>query len=55
LAEEGFGVLCDDAIRSQSFISREQLARRFAGLSDDDLDTRGAFIQAVKLPYPGDR
>ena len=55
LAEEGFGVWCDDVIRSQSFISREKLAGRFAGLSDDDLNTRGAFIQAVKLPHHGDR
>ena len=44
----GFEVVCDIKIRDRSGICREHLASRFENLSDDDLTTSGAFIQASK-------
>jgi SAM-dependent methyltransferase len=44
----GFEVGCERRLTDRSGISRGQLARAFAWLSDEDLKTSGAFIQAVK-------
>jgi SAM-dependent methyltransferase len=44
----GFEMICDLREQDASGISREKLAQRFRDLSDDDLRTSGAFIQAVK-------
>lgn len=46
--EFGFKVRCDLTINKPSNICRSDLARRFKDLSEDDLTTSGAFIQAVK-------
>jgi hypothetical protein len=43
----GFRVVCKLKSKSESGISRSQLAPRFRHLSDDDLTTSDAFIQAV--------
>lgn len=48
LKEERFKILCDDATKSESTLSKEDLSPRFRSISDDDLTTSGAFIQAVK-------
>ena len=48
LKEEGFRVVCDKTIKSKSNLTKVTLAPRFQSLSDDDLTTSGAFIQAVK-------
>jgi hypothetical protein len=48
LNEEGFRVVCDRTIKSESNLNREDLAPRFKSISDDDLTTSGAFIQAAK-------
>jgi hypothetical protein len=45
----GFEVVCDIKIREALGISRKRLASRYRHLSDEDLTTSGAFIQAVKL------
>jgi hypothetical protein len=44
----GFEVRCDLKVKTPSNISRSALAPRFEDLSDDDLTTSGAFIQAAK-------
>ena len=48
LKKENFKILCDIKIKSRSNINRDNLARRFRSISDDDITTSGAFIQAVK-------
>jgi hypothetical protein len=48
LRKQGFRVLVDQAFRAESGLRRDQLARRFRGLSDDDLTTNGAFIVAAR-------
>jgi SAM-dependent methyltransferase len=48
LKKNGFALGCDLKEQDASGLSREQLAPRFQNLSDDDLLTSGAFIQAVK-------
>ena len=48
LNEEGFKIICDKITKSKSNINRNSLARRFRWMSDDDMTTSGAFIQAVK-------
>jgi len=47
LKAAGFEIRCTLAVRSSSPIGRAQLARRFRHLSDEDLATSGAFLQAV--------
>lgn len=47
LQRSGFEMICDLREKDPSGISREKLAKRFQNLSDDDLLTSGAFIQAV--------
>jgi len=44
----GFEIVCDMALRGPSGVARKRLASRFRNMSDDDLATSGAFIQAVK-------
>jgi hypothetical protein len=46
--KERFRVISDIQYKLPSCISRERLASKFAVLSDDDLTTSEAFIQAVK-------
>jgi SAM-dependent methyltransferase len=48
MEEVGFHVVVDLRTKRRSEIARHQLARRFHGLSDEDLETSDAFIQAVK-------
>jgi SAM-dependent methyltransferase len=48
LGECGFEVVCDITVRDTTGIQRKQLAREFRGLSDEDLTTSGAFVQAAK-------
>jgi hypothetical protein len=48
LNEEGFQVVYDRTVKLESNLTREDLASRFKSISDDDLTTSGAFIQAVK-------
>jgi predicted SAM-dependent methyltransferase len=50
LTKNGFQRVCDHRIISTSSIRRKQLSRRFRNLSDEDLMTSSAFMQAVKLP-----
>ena len=48
LREEGFEIVCDKTMKSKSGIPRKRLARGFQNLSDDDLTTSAAFIQAIR-------
>jgi len=49
LKEEGYKVVCDKKVKSKSNLTQDDLALRFESISDDDLTTSGAFIQAVKI------
>jgi len=49
LKEEGFRIVCDKQRKEKSRISRDELAPKFKSISNDDLTTRGAFIQAIKI------
>ena len=49
LKEEGYGVVCDKKIKSKSSLTIDDLASRFKSISDNDLTTSGAFIQATKI------
>jgi len=48
LRDNGFTVVCDNTTVMGSGIKRSELAPRFKDMSDDDLATAIAFIQAVK-------
>lgn len=48
LREEKFRIVCDRTIKTTSNIKRNDLARKFKHITDEDLITSGAFIQAVK-------
>ena len=48
LRENGFEVVCDIKTTMRSGAQRKDLAREFKDMSDDDLSTGIAFIQAVK-------
>jgi hypothetical protein len=48
LEKHNFRIVCDKTVKSASSLPKETLARRFRSMSDDDLTTSGAFIQAVK-------
>jgi hypothetical protein len=50
LKTKNFDVVCDIRFRDIPTLRREQLARRFRDVPEDDLATSGAFIQAVKKP-----
>lgn len=49
LKEEGFNILCDKKVKSESIFTLDDLAPRFKSISEDDLTTSGAFIQATKI------
>lgn len=49
LKEEGYRVVCDKVSESKSSLTKLELAPRFKSISDDDLTTSGAFIQAMKI------
>lgn len=49
LQKFGFEVVCDMKTKDTSGIERKHLASRFKNMSDDDLITSTAFIQAVKM------
>jgi SAM-dependent methyltransferase len=53
MTASGFEVVCDKTISNTSGYKSDELARRFRPLSEDDLNTSGAFIQAVKRPGSG--
>jgi SAM-dependent methyltransferase len=55
LGEEGFRLKCDNKIKAESLLSRNELARRFQYMTDEDLTTSGAFIQAIKGGEDRDR
>jgi hypothetical protein len=48
IRDTGFEVVCDNTITNTSGYKSHELARPFRHLSEDDLTTSGAFIQAVK-------
>lgn len=48
LADAGFEILADDRVRRPSRLHRDQLARRFRGMTEEDLTTAGAFVVARK-------
>jgi SAM-dependent methyltransferase len=48
LIRNGFKVTCDLRVKTTSEIKRKQLARRFQSLTDEDLCTSSALIQAIK-------
>jgi hypothetical protein len=48
LEKLNFKVVCDIKIKDTSGINRERLAPRFKNMSNEDLTTSGAFIQAIK-------
>ena len=49
LKKEGYRVVCDKKITSKSSLTINNLASKFKYISNDDLITSGAFIQAVKI------
>jgi hypothetical protein len=48
LKEQGFKILCDKRINAESIFTLDDLSPRFRSISEDDLTTSGAFIQAIK-------
>jgi hypothetical protein len=52
LREAGFAIVCDETATAPA-VDRRRLAARFAPMSDADLTTRGAFIQAVPVNWNG--
>ena len=48
LAASRFDVVADDRTRATTEVSREELAPRFRAMSEDDLTTCGALLQAVR-------
>jgi hypothetical protein len=48
LQQEGFQIVGEKKVKSESCLTKRDLASRFKYISDDDLVTSGAFIQAVK-------
>ena len=49
LNERGFDVICDRTFKSESNLTADDLAPRFRSITDDDMTTSGAFIQAMKI------
>jgi len=49
LLEEGYRIVCDVKSKSESRLAADDFASRFQSISNDDLTTSGAFIQAVKI------
>lgn len=52
LVAAGFKPICDRRVVALSGIERRALAPRFKDFTDEDLNTCGAFIQAVKVQQP---
>jgi hypothetical protein len=52
MEEEGFEVVCDQTVSSESRISRDRLAPGFRNMTERDLTTSGAFIQAAARAVP---
>jgi hypothetical protein len=50
MAQSGFRVVCDIPVTRKSTISRQEVAKRFRWMSDDDLVTCEAFVQATLEP-----
>lgn len=48
LLEEGFSTICNNPTKSESSLALHDLAVKFRDISEADLVTSGAFIQAVK-------
>lgn len=48
MKEEGFDIVCDQTIETESLITKDQLAPQYKSLSDKDLITSGTFIQSVR-------
>lgn len=48
LKQHGFDIVCDVSTHDESRITRHELTPQFANLTDQDLVTRSAFIQAKK-------
>ncbi|MGD2080117.1 MAG: methyltransferase domain-containing protein [Nitrospirota bacterium] len=48
MEKSGFEILCKKRIRNNSSVDRAALAPRFRDITDDDLNTSGAFVLAVK-------
>lgn len=51
IEQSGFRILEDVCVRKPCTFGRRKLARRFRHLTDDDLVTSEAFIQAVKISH----
>jgi hypothetical protein len=49
LSAEGYKIVCDMKFKSDSRLTLDDLAIKFKDISNDDLTTSGAFIQAVKI------
>ena len=48
MKDAGFTVVCERRVKSPWEFDKKALARRFRDMSEDDLTTSGAFVQAVK-------
>lgn len=48
MQKQGFRIVCDRWVAGEGGIARARLATRFRRMSDDDLRTAGAFVQALK-------
>lgn len=49
IKESGFSIVLDIPFKTLSIFTRNQLALPFQSMTNDDLETSGAFIQAVKV------
>ena len=47
LQRQGFKIVCDIRTEAAAGVDRKRLAPRFSDVTDEDLVTAGAFIQAV--------
>ena len=48
MKEEGFDIVCDQTIETESLITKDQLAPQYKTISDKDVMTSGTFIQGVR-------
>ena len=48
LKKEKFKIVCDDIIKSETGLKRNELAPKFRSISDEDLTISNSFIQALK-------
>jgi predicted SAM-dependent methyltransferase len=48
LKKEGFQIICDQTVKSNSNLTRDNLAAKYKYISDQDLITSSAFIQATR-------